>query len=197
MTNRVKDLMMLYMDALYPIIYVNHFDFKVVDESIEKIKEHRKVIEYNNGLGIVDFKTKSTMRECDLYNFLKLVKDEGYEHDSIILLKDVHNQLDKPEIISLLKYIAERNLYSENYGATVFIASSKLCIPAELENLITVIDMPLPSVSEIKEIITDFTNDLMIDVSDEVVDEITLSFKGLNEFQVRQTLNLAYQNGGF
>ena len=41
MTNRVKDLMMLYMDALYPIIYVNHFDFKVVDESIEKIKAHR------------------------------------------------------------------------------------------------------------------------------------------------------------
>ena len=37
----------------------------------------------------------------------------------------------------------------------------------------------------------------MIDVSDDVVDEIALSFKGLNEFQVRQTLNLAYQNGGF
>lgn len=197
MSNRMRNLMMSYIDALYPIIYINHFDFKVIDELIEKIKAHRKVIEYNNGLGIVDFKAKSTMKECDLYNFLKLEKDEGYEHDSIILLKDVHNQLDKPEIISLLKYIAERNLYNENYNATVFIVSSKLCIPDELEDLITVIDMPLPSVSEIKEIITDFAEDLMIDVSDDVVDEIALSFKGLNEFQVRQTLNLAYQDGGF
>lgn len=197
MSNRMRNLMMSYIDALYPIIYINHFDFKVIDELIADIADHRKVIEYNNGLGIVDFKTKSTMRECDLYNFLKLEKDEGYEHDSIILLKDVHNQLDKPEIISLLKYIAERNLYNENYNATVFIVSSKLCIPDELEDLITVIDMPLPSVSEIKEIITDFAEDLMIDVSADVVDEIALSFKGLNEFQVRQTLNLAYQDGGF
>ena len=136
------------------------------------------------------------MKECDLYNFLNLVKDDGYEHAMFIVLKDVHNQLDKPEIISLLKYIAERNLYNENYNASVFIVSSKLCIPDELEDLITVFDMPLPSVSEIKNIMVNFTKDLKIDVTDDVLSEIALSFKGLNEFQVKQILNLAYQDGG-
>lgn len=196
MKNSARDLMASYIDALYPIIYINHFDFKVIDEIITDITDNRKVVEYNNGLGIVDFKTKSTMKECDLYNFLNLVKDDGYEHSMFIVLKDVHSQLDKLEIVSLLKYIAERNLYNENYNASVFIVSSKLCIPDELEDLITVFDMPLPSVSEIKDIMIGFTKDLEIDVTDEVMSEIALSFKGLNEFQVKQILNLAYQDGG-
>lgn len=196
MKNSARALMASYIDALYPIIYINHFDFKVIDEIITDITDNRKIVEYNNGLGIVDFKTKSTMKECDLYNFLNLVKDDGYEHAMFIVLKDVHSQLDKPEIVSLLKYIAERNLYNENYNASVFIVSSKLCIPDELEDLITVFDMPLPSVSEIKNIMVNFTKDLEIDVTDDVLSEIALSFKGLNEFQVKQILNLAYQDGG-
>lgn len=196
MKNSARDLMASYIDALYPIIYINHFDFKVIDEIITDITDNRKIVEYNNGLGIVDFKTKSTMKECDLYNFLNLVKDDGYEHAMFIVLKDVHSQLDKPEIVSLLKYIAERNLYNENYNASVFIVSSKLCIPDELEALITVFDMPLPSVSEIRNIMVNFTKDLEIDVTDDVLSEIALSFKGLNEFQVKQILNLAYQDGG-
>ena len=148
--------------------------------------DNRKIVEYNNGLGIVDFRTKSTMKECDLFNFLKLVKDDGYENPMFIVLKDVHSQLDKPEIVSLLKYIAERNLYNENYNASVFIVSSKLCVPDELEELITVFDMPLPSISEIKDIMVDFTKDLEIDVTDDVLNEIALFFKGLNEFQIKQ-----------
>lgn len=196
MKNSARDLIASYIDALYPIIYINHFDFKIIDEIIADITDNRKIVEYNNGLGIVDFKTKSTMKECDLYNFLNLVKDDGYEHAMFIVLKDVHNQLDKPEIISLLKYIAERNLYNENYNASVFIVSSKLWIPDELEDLITVFDMPLPSVSEIKNIMVNFTKDLKIDVTDDVLSEIALSFKGLNEFRVKQILNLAYQDGG-
>lgn len=196
MKNSARDLMASYIDALYPIIYINHFDFKVIDEIITDITDNRKVIEYNNGLGIVDFKTKSPMKECDLYSFLNLVKDEGYEHSMFIVLKDVHGQLGNPEIVSLLKYISERNLYNEEYNATIFIVSSKLCIPDELEDLITVFDMPLPSVSEIKNIMVEFTKDLEIDVTDDVLSEIALSFRGLNEFQIRQILNLAYQDGG-
>lgn len=196
MKNSARDLLASYIDALYPIIYINHFDFKVIDDIVSDIVDGRKVIEYNNGLGIVDFKTKSMMKECDLFNFLKLVKDDGYEHSMFIVLKDVHSQLDNPEIVSMLKYIAERNLYNESYNASIFIVSSKLCIPEELEDLITVFDMPLPTVAEIKNIMTEFIKDLDIDVSEDVLSEISLSFKGLNEFQIKQILNLAYQDGG-
>lgn len=41
-----------------------------------------------------------------------------------------------------------------------------------------------------------FKNDLNIEVSDDVIGEISLSLKGLNEFQIKQILNLSYQDGG-
>lgn len=196
MRNRAKDLLASYIDALYPIIYINHFDFKVIDEIILDIADNRKIIEYNNGLGIIDFKNKSLLKECDLYGFLKLVMDDGYEDSMFIVLKDVHGQLDQPEIISLLKYISERNLYNEAYNESIFIVSSKLKIPEELEDFVTVFDMPLPTVHEIVDIMKEFKDDLHIDVSNEIINEIALSFKGLNEFQIKQILNLAYQDGG-
>ena len=46
------------------------------------------------------------------------------------------------------------------------------------------------------EIIKDFAADLDIKVDDEVVDDFALSLKGMSEFQIKQILNLAYQNGG-
>lgn len=206
MNNNTVNLLASYVEALYPIIYINHFDFKVIDDIIASIAGDRKIFEYNNGLGSVDFKTKSAMFECDstpflkheydLIKFLKQVEDYGYKHNMLIVLKDVHNQLDDPAVISLLKYIAERNLYNDEYSASIFIVSSKLHIPEELEDLITVFEIPLPDDSEIRNIILEFAQDLDIDIAEDVLNEITISFKGLNEFQIKQILNLAYQEGG-
>lgn len=196
MKNSARDLLASYIDALYPIIYINHFDFQVIDEIISDITDGRKIIEYNNGLGIVNFHNKSPMQECVLEDFLKLVRDDGYDQQMFIILKDVHNQLDSPEIVSLMKYIAQRNLYNDDYNATIFIVSSKLKIPGELEDFITVFDVPLPTTDEITDIMTDFVHGMSIDVSDDAIGEIAVSFKGLNEFQIKQILNLAYQDGG-
>lgn len=196
MKNKANDILASYIDALYPIIYINHFDFKVIDNIILDISDGRKILEYNNGLGMVDFKTKCILEECDLFNFLNLIKDDGYDYSNFIVLKDIHKQLDNPDIISLLKYIADRNMYNENYHASIFIVSSKLFIPEELENFITVFDIPLPNVVEIKNIMNEFKNDLDINISEDVLGEISLSLKGLNYFQIKQILNLAYQDGG-
>ncbi len=191
-----RELLASYIDALYPIIYINHFDFMVIDEMIEDIIEDKKVVEYQNGLGTVDFKTKSLALPCELSGFLDMEKDEGYQRPVLFVLKDVHKELEKPDVIALLKYIAERNLYNEDYNACIFIVSSKLCIPDELEDYITIFDIPLPELSEIKQIINKFINDLDISVPEDVLGEIAVSFKGLNEFQIKQILNLAYQDGG-
>ena len=135
--------------------------------------------------------------ECDLEKFLELSMDEGFNQPTFIILKDVHHELKRPEIIAYLKRIAEDNLYREDYSATIFIVSTTVVIPNELENYITVFDSPLPTEKEIAEIIHNFINDIDIKVEQDVLDEIAVSFKGLNEFQINQILNLAYQNGGY
>jgi len=185
-----------YVDALRPIIYINHFDFKVIDEAIASIGSKTKCVEFNNALGLVDFKSKSPMMECDLEHFLRLTMDDGFEQETFLVLKDVHQELTNPKIIALLKRIAENNVYNDNFNTTIFILSETTVIPKELENYITVFDIPLPTLSEILTIVNDFVKDLDIEVENDTVDEIALSFKGLNEFQIKQILNLAYQDGG-
>jgi ATP-dependent 26S proteasome regulatory subunit len=136
------------------------------------------------------------MQECDLEQFLKLILDDGFEQETFIVLKDVHNELNNPKIIALLKKISEDNLYRDEYHATIFIISEITVIPQELENYITVFDIPLPTTKEILGIINEFISDLEISVEQDTINDIALSFKGLNEFQIKQILNLAYQDGG-
>lgn len=196
MKRSTVNILASYIDALHPIIYINHFDFKVIDDAIARVGEHAKCVEFNNALGLVDFKTKSPMLECDLEQFLKLTMDDGFEQETFIVLKDVHGELNHPKIIALLKKIAENNLYNDHYSATIFILSEIIVIPRELENYITVFDIPLPTISEILAVINDFVTDMDIVVEEDTINDIALSFKGLNEFQIKQILNLAYQDGG-
>lgn len=196
MKKNTIDMLANYVDALHPIIYIKNFDFKVIDDAISRIDPNVKCVEFNNALGLINFKTKAPMEECDLEGFLKLVIDEGYEQQTFIILKDIHSELKNPKIIALLKIIAEKALYNEDYYATIFIISEVTVIPPELEDYITVFDIPLPTTSEILDIIHRFIKDMDISVKKDVVDEIALSFKGLNEFQIKQILNLAYQDGG-
>ena len=184
-----------YVEALYPIIYINNFDFRAIDRTIAQIDPEVHCFEFNNALGQVNFQTKASMNQCDLEHFLRLTMEEGFEHPAFFILKDVHNSLNDPVIIALLKRIAEWNMYSD-YNGTVFIESEILTIPKELENYITIFDVPLPTDEEITQTIKQFTDNYGIDIESDVVDDIALSFKGLNEFQIEQILNLAYQNGG-
>lgn len=186
-----------YVDALHPIIYIQHFDFKVIDEAILQVGENVNIVEYNNALGIVDFKTKSPRHECTLEQFLRLTMDDGFEQDTFLVLKDVHNELADPKIIALLKRIAENNLYRDDYNTTIFVLSEITVIPKELENYITVFDIPLPTLQEIHALIREFIEDLAIVIEEDVINDIAISFKGLNEFQIKQILNLAYQDGGY
>ena len=196
MKRSTVNILASYVDALHPIIYINHFDFKVLDEAIATVGAQVKCVEFNHALGLIDFKTKSPMRECDLEQFLKLTMDDGFDQDTFLILKDVHGELNDPRIIALLRRIAERNLYQDDYHTTIFILSEIKVIPPELGNYITVFDIPLPTMEEILRIIHTFIADMEITVSKDVISDIAISFKGLNELQIKQILNLAYQDGG-
>ncbi|WP_156298853.1 AAA family ATPase [Streptobacillus canis] len=189
-------LLRSYVEALFPIIYINHFDFKYVDELIEKANLNKDIIEYIEGLGVVDSKTRILENEISLVDFLKTIKEFGYENDNVIILKDVHNSLNNIEVISGLKEIIYRNSNIEGYGSSIIIVSSKLNIPIELKEYITILDIPLPENQEIKEILTEFQEDFNIKIEKEILFELKNQFKGLNRFQIIQILNLALQKKG-
>jgi len=199
--------LMSYTEALRPIIYVeNCFESREIDPIIKKIAGSKaKIIEYNSALGMVDFKTKSPLLECDLESFLRKTMDYGYPEEGddeysskrvFLVLRDTREELCGRKVTALLKIIAERNFRDEMYYCTVFVISSKLPVPEEIEEFITIVDYPLPKDTEIVDVIKDFKDDYNIDISERDIDEISISFKGLNSFQIRQILGTAYQRKG-
>jgi SpoVK/Ycf46/Vps4 family AAA+-type ATPase len=87
-------------------------------------------------------------------------------------------------------------MYEENYNITIFIVSTRLVIPVELEKLITIYDTPLPNENKIIEIVDDFAVSMGIEIEESLERELALYFKGFGEFEIIQILNLAYQRSG-
>ena len=202
-----------YIDALRPIIYINNFDFNAVDELILAVAGKTPIQEYNNACGKVNFATKiptsllsgsfqdnavpitAKSSEGRLSSFLE-ESITDCPQKKIIVLKDVHGEISDPAIIALLKNIAQRTMYMEDFWVPILIVSSRLVIPSELEKLITVFDMPYPDRKEIESILADYAAFYNFTISADTKSELSLAFKGLSEFEITQILNLAYQRSG-
>lgn len=184
-----------YIEALRPILYIPTFDFYSFDKILSDISENEDIYEYNEGLGYVNFKTKKQESDYSLEQFLKLFQTQQ-KKPVYLVLKDIHKQLEDTKIISLLKTMAFRTMYEENYNITIFIVSTRLVIPVELEKLITIYDTPLPNENKIIEIVDDFAVSMGIEIEESLERELALYFKGFGEFEIIQILNLAYQRSG-
>ena len=195
MTMEPVDRLISYVEALRPIIYIHHFDFTTVDELIAEAGKGLEIYEYNLAGKYVDFQTKCSKEDYELKRFLSLF-DENEPQSAFIVLKDIHELLNQSDIIAHLKSIALRTIYSDEYYVTIFIVSTRLEIPRELEKLITLFDLPLPKSDEIKALLDTYCRDLAIKINDTDKDELTASLKGLSPFEIRQILNLAYQQRG-
>ena len=122
MREETKDLLNSYIYSCCPIIYINHDDFTAVDDALTEaakaVSDNVRFCEFNNALGVIDFKDKHTLYQCSLEDFLSLVMDDGFEETPLfIILKDIHRSINSPVVIALLRRIAERYVERKDYHA--------------------------------------------------------------------------------
>lgn len=207
--NRKERQLSDLLEALRPIVYIDDFDFHAVDVLIRNAVPGEKIVEYNNAYGEVDSIKKLPVSEFvgdeKSESMLLLMKfldkfilqcDVQKRFRRVIVLKDVHREIDKPEIVARLKFIAERTMYVEGYWVPIIIVSTVRNIPQELDKLITIFDNDYPNRDEIESLILDYSKAYSFSVPKSTMAELSLAFKGLSEFEIRQILNLAYQNDG-
>ena len=204
-STKIKYSLLSYIESFRPIIYINHHDHVEVIDTIRTLDTNVQCLVFDNAQGLGIYSHESPFpRYIDssetLYSFLDKVKDDAYGMETYLILKDINDLLSGPnkdlKVLSILKYISERTLYANDYHATIFILSDMLVIPHELENYITIFDYPLPIEKEIYILVKDFAKEMHINVSDDIIESIVLSLKGMTKFQITQILNLAYHNGG-
>lgn len=205
-----------YLRALRPIVYIHHFDFQTVDGMLDRTA--RKVLggkaciieEYSEAGGRINFETKSPMRPgtpmpleefLARFNTTQLNTDR---HNYLLVLKEVHDRLSEPRVISLLQTLARRTKMADEAGAKglknlyrvqVVIVDTQLTIPPSLEKLTTVIDIRPPDETRIGKIIDEVLEARKgLQIAPDFRPELVLAFAGLSEFEIRQILALASED---
>lgn len=172
-----------YVDANYPIIYINSFEELKVDSHLKE-------------LSLVCSKSIEEFKPCSnesLEEFLQsFILGTESLNNKLIVLKDISNYLNDKElanskIISCIKELALRILSKENCESSIIIVSSKVVIPNELENYISVFELPFPDIEEIKTIIENYDEEIF----NSKLETLAIYLKGLSETEIRLVLNLA------
>ena len=185
-----------YIDAGFPVIYINTFEEEKVDELVASVGSGEEIYEWNETNGYIDFRNKTPMMEdCTLEMMLNQLKIREMLDRKIILLKDIAPYLDDPKIVSKIKGIAR--MICSGVDATVIMVSNILVIPKELEKFITILEMDYLEGDEIRQTILKFIKDRnMNEIKESLLEEMALAFKGLTEFEINNLLALAYADDG-
>lgn len=192
----MKEKFVRYVDAGFPIIYLNTFEENKADEMIRSVSRGKTVIEWNER-GFFDHKENVNNSGYSLRDTLDmLIFDTKTLKRKIFILKDAHPYLELPEVVSRLKYMAQLiNDGLEDF--TIIIVSPIVKIPKELENFLTILTIDYLSQAEIRQVIQDFCKEQEITpLQDVFLGELSLTLKGLSEFEIRNILALALSDDG-
>lgn len=192
----IKGKLSRYMDAGFPIIYINTFEENKVDAIIGEISGGKEVYEWNEINGYIDFETKTPMIEdCTLDSTLDIFKERDLLEGKIIVLKDISSYFEDAKIVSKIKGLAR--MINQGVDANIIVVSNILVIPKELEKFITILEMDYLNSDEIKDVIVKFVEENELGkVNDALLDEFAIAFKGLTEFEINNLLALSYADDG-
>lgn len=184
-----------YLDAGFPIIYINSFEETKVDKLISSVVGGRKGLEWNGSQGFCDFRTKQNLiPDKSLAEILSLLCADNELDRKFLVIKDAHLYFDDPKVITCLKSIALK--ISQGLDAVVIIVSSVLKFPKELEKFITILEMDYPTQDEIKAQITAFADEQGVTITAELLEDMSMAFKGLTEFEIENLLSASLADDG-
>ncbi len=192
---KLKNQLIKYVDSGYPIIYINSFEEVKTDGIVKEVMGGREGLEWNGAKGFVDFRTKQPLIEGkSLVETLRLLDTDNELDRKFLVLKDAYGYLEEQEVTALLKDIALQ--ISQGLDAVVIIVSSIVKIPKELEKFITIVELEYPTQEEIKNQIRRFSEEQNTPISDNLLEEMSISFKGLTEFEIESLLASALAQDG-
>ena len=176
----VKSDLMSYVDAGFPIVYINSFEEVKVDAIIKEVMGGRKGLEWNGAKGFCDFAHKQTLiPDKSLADTLEVLSSDEELERKFLVIKDAHLYLDDPKVITCLKEIALQ--ISKGLDASIVIVSSVLKLPKELEKYISILEMDYPTQDEIRKQILAFAKAQEVSIDEKLLEDMSITFKGLTE----------------
>lgn len=127
--NQIEKNLSAYIDAGYPIIYINYFDFKEADDLIRKLKIRGvEIIEYNNAYGNIEFEIKKPIRKIDLAEFLRKGRFDE------LFFVDLPNEDERKKIFEI--HLKKRNKWNQSIDILKLVKESDNFNGADIEAVI-------------------------------------------------------------
>ena len=178
----------LLVRSRYPLIYIPTRE----EERAESVIAHcaqtlanRAVYTWDYVDGYQGNPTDNGFGKRNPLQALELIEKVPTSAAAIFVLRDYHRFLDDIAISRKLRNLM-RLLKSQ--PKTIIILSAQLTIPDELSNIITVLEFPLPEVSEIRAEVDQILSATSSQLSPRDTDELVRSCQGLALERIRRVL---------
>ncbi len=166
--------------------------YRVLQSVRERLNKKRVIIwDCVNGIqGSLNEEKKFSNNPIGILNWLKEQQDSA---STILLLKDFHKFYEDPTITRTIK---ELSLSLKETPHNIIFNSHIYPTSDELDELLTIIELPLPDQKELKSLIKNISLKTDSDLNDNDLHELAMASSGLSELRVRQVAARALTQRG-
>lgn len=186
----------LLMRACYPIIYIPTPEEERVERAIAagaKKIGNRAVCVWDFVEGYQDNPNNVGFGRRNPLQALEYVEKLPAGAGAVVILRDFHRFLDDISVSRKLRNLA-RTLKSQ--PKNLVIVAPQIVIPSELAEVLTVLEFPLPTGSEIRAEVQRLLASTGQSLTDKLLDELVRSAQGLSLERIRRVLTLCLASHG-
>jgi len=144
-----------------------------------------------NGIkGLINEEGKFSNNPLGVLNWLK---DQKSEVSTILLVKDFHKFYDDPSINRTIK---ELSSVLKQTSHNLIISSHLFPSSEELDELMTIVNLPLPDQKELKNLIKKIASNTNSNLEEQDLNELSIASSGLTEIKVKQVTAKALAQRG-
>ena len=178
-----------------PLIWIRSKEEERLSNFLESTcrRLNRRMINWDcvNGIkGSLNDERKFTNNPLGILNWLK---EQNNAPATILILKDFHKFYDDPSISRTIKELAfslKETSHNLIFSSYIFPSSD------EFNDLMTIIDLPLPDQKELKNLIKNIGNKTESSLDEGTLNDLVMASSGLSEIRVRQVAARALTQRG-
>ena len=165
---------------------------KILNSTIQRLNIKRLVCwDYVNGInGVLNDKGKFSNNPLGVLNWLK---EQNPDISTMLLVKDFHKFYDD---LSINRTIKELSSSLKETSHNLIISSHLFPSSEEFDELMAILDLPLPDQKELKNLIKKIAINNNSNLDEEDLNELTVASSGLTEIKVKQVTAKALTQRG-
>ena len=184
-----------YLDAGQPILLIDTFEDDKAEDIINYIAKRRRrsILKWS----LQGFKGgRKDLRDV----LASFVTDEKELEGTILVLKDMQTALEQPEVVSCLKYLAQKinGFFSDDVldEFSIVMIAPFVHIPRELESYTSILSLDALGDEEIRtEILSFLEGQTIAPPRPELMEKLVMTLRGMTTTEIFNILSLAVSGG--